>query len=73
MGVTSLAYSPDGGYLATGSYDAKVRLWRVSDGTLVKTFAGHTETVWSVAFSPEGLALASGGEDKTTPLHREKA
>jgi WD40 repeat protein len=68
MGVTALAYSPDGNYLATGSYDSYVRLWRVADGALLKTFSGHSETVWAVAFSPDGKTIASGGEDTSIKL-----
>jgi len=39
--VYSVAFSPDGQILASGS-GKTVRLWRVSDGTLLSTLKGHT-------------------------------
>ena len=58
--VHSVAFSPDGQILASGSIDNTVRLWLVSDGTLLRTLEGHTGSVLSVAFSPDGQTLASG-------------
>ncbi len=66
--VTSVAFSPDGRYLASGSEDRTIKLWRVSDGALVRTLYGHTDWVSSVAFSPDGQYLASGSGDKTVRL-----
>jgi WD40 repeat protein len=69
-GVTSIDFSHDGEWLASGSYDGAVRVWRVRDGALVRTLAGRGATVWSVAFSPDGRQIASGGEDRTVKLWR---
>ncbi|MFN3929758.1 MAG: WD40 repeat domain-containing protein [Thermoflexus sp.] len=66
--VWSVAFSPDGQLLASGAGDHTVRLWRVSDGTLLRTLEGHTNWVWSVAFSPDGMLVASGSEDGTVRL-----
>jgi formylglycine-generating enzyme required for sulfatase activity/Tol biopolymer transport system component len=64
--VTSVAFSPDGELLATGSWDPdidsidEVRLWDVSTGEHVGSLSGHGEQVLSVAFSPDGQRLAAG-------------
>ncbi|MDX6740184.1 WD40 repeat domain-containing protein [Actinocorallia sp. A-T 12471] len=57
-GATGLAFSHDGGLLATVAYDTPtVRLWNTMNRTLTATVAGH-----AVAFSPDGrlLAVADG-------------
>ncbi|MFZ2349580.1 MAG: PKD domain-containing protein [Candidatus Bipolaricaulis anaerobius] len=57
--VYSVAFSPDGSLLASGSDDNTIKLWEVATGRLVRTLTGHTWDVYSVAFSPDGSLLAS--------------
>jgi uncharacterized protein with WD repeat len=66
--VRSLAFSPDGSLLASGSYDPVVRLWRVNDGSLFKELVGHTGWVRSIVFSPDGNLLATASDDNTVRL-----
>ncbi|OCQ89971.1 hypothetical protein BCD64_18715 [Nostoc sp. MBR 210] len=68
--VWGVAFSSDGKFLASGSRDQTVKLWR-PDGTLLQTLKGHTESVTSVSFSPDGQSLASSSLDKTVEIWRK--
>src|SRR5436190_483759 len=64
--VTSIAFSPDGKQIASGSWDKTIRVWDAQTGQVVSgPFEGHTDYVTSVAFSPDGKQIASGSWDKT--------
>ncbi|WP_167504756.1 WD40 repeat domain-containing serine/threonine protein kinase [Streptomyces malaysiensis] len=64
QGVLSLAFSPDGKTLATGSYDGKVRLWDVKTGHQRATLGDSlvASEVNHLAFSPDGKTLATPSE-----------
>ena len=66
--VFSVAFSPDGKTLASGSYDDTIRLWEVATGAEIRELTGHTGNVYGVAFSPDGRILASGSYDDTIRL-----
>jgi len=63
--VNSVAFSPDGTTLASGSQGTTISLWDVGSGESIRELNGHSSSVLSVAFSPDGKTLASGSDDET--------
>ncbi|KAF9503089.1 hypothetical protein BS47DRAFT_1244653, partial [Hydnum rufescens UP504] len=59
-GVKSVAFSPDGLLLASGSEEVTCSCGMQMLGGHIATLLGHSDAVTSVAFSPDGLQLASG-------------
>ncbi|MDH3528165.1 MAG: caspase family protein, partial [Acidobacteriota bacterium] len=66
--MSSVAFSPDGKILASGSWDNTVKLWEYASGRELRTFSDHEDIVWSVAFSPDGKSLASGSKDMSVKV-----
>jgi WD40 repeat protein len=63
--VRSLAFSPNGAHIVSGSDDKTVRMWDAHTGKELAVLEGHSDHVWSVAFSPDGAHIVSGSDDKT--------
>jgi len=59
-GVTATAYSPNGRFILTGSYDKTACLWDAASGRELRRFSGHAEPVNAVAFSPDGRLILTG-------------
>ncbi len=68
--IASVTFSPNGKYIACGSFNGEIRLWYVVDGKPLLAFMGHTRMVWSLAFSPDSTLLASVGYDHSVKLWR---
>lgn len=66
--VNGVAYSPDGGRVATASSDKTAKIWDTSSGRLVTTLNGHTDRVNGIAYSPDGRRIATASEDGTARL-----
>jgi len=65
--VWTIAFSPDGRIMASGSWDCSLKLWEVATGALLWS-GKHASYVNSVVFSPDGSRLASGGSDSLVRL-----
>ncbi|MEG4092943.1 WD40 domain-containing protein [Microcoleus sp. Pol12B4] len=66
--VWSVAFSPDGKTLASGSFDQSIKFWDVATGKVIKTFRGAQKGALSIAFSSDGKTLASASFDNTIEL-----
>jgi WD40 repeat protein len=66
--VCSIAISPDGHTLASGSTENTIKIWNLHTGQLLHTLTGHSDTVHSLAISPDGQTLVSGSFDKTVKM-----
>lgn len=62
--INRISWSPDGQYLASSSFDKKVRIWGIQTGSQL-TLEGHSAAVYDVSWSPDGRLLASCSQDKS--------
>lgn len=67
--ILTLAFSPDGNWLVTGSWDRELMVWDMRSAQpeppLAKTLHGHEAFIMAAAFSPDSKTLVTTGEDKT--------
>jgi transducin (beta)-like 1 len=61
--VTSVTWSPDGNYLATGCYDGMARIWD-HQGTLIRSLKEHNGPVFSLRWNKHGQYILSGSYDQ---------
>ncbi|MBD1921335.1 serine/threonine protein kinase [Microcoleus sp. FACHB-831] len=61
--VYSVAISPDGQTLVSGSDDKTIKIWNLASGKLIRTLQGNSHQINSVAISPDGQTLVSGSDD----------
>ena len=56
--------TPDGQHVVTASYDKTARVWLLSDGSLVRTLEGHTDSCESVCVTPDGQYVVTASDDE---------
>jgi WD40 repeat protein/tRNA A-37 threonylcarbamoyl transferase component Bud32 len=66
--VASLAFSPASTLLASGSWDATIRVWSTATGEELRVLTGHNQPVDTVRFGPDGTRLVSSSWDGTARI-----
>jgi ribosome assembly protein 4 len=70
--INNAAFSPDGAWLASGSFDGAVRIWHGRTGKFVATLRNHVGAVYQLAWSSDSRLLASGSKDSTVKVWEVK-
>jgi len=66
--VSSVAYSPDGGRILTGSWDRTAQVWDATSGQPIIVLRGHEAQVSCAAFSPDGKRIVTASYDGTARI-----
>ena len=66
--VNHIAFSPDGRFFASGSFDKKVKIWSGKSGDFINTLTGHVGAVYQVCWSNDSRYLVSASKDSTAKL-----
>lgn len=66
--VNHIAFSPDGRYFASASFDKKVKLWNGFSGDFLATLTGHVGAVYQVAWSADSRYIVTASKDSTAKL-----
>jgi WD40 repeat protein/uncharacterized caspase-like protein len=66
--VSTAAYSPDGKYIVTASWDNTAKIWESSDGKLLSELKGHTASLTSALFSPNAKYIVTTSKDSTARI-----
>jgi WD40 repeat protein/serine/threonine protein kinase len=70
--VTAINFSENDNFFLSGSQDATVKLWQITNKKCLHTLRGHKKKITSVCCSPDGEYIASASEDRTVRLWHGK-
>ncbi|PSB01818.1 serine/threonine-protein kinase [Merismopedia glauca] len=63
--VQTLAFSPDGQKLGSGSTDGTIKVWEAATGEVLQTIKGHSQAIRTIVWVPQTNAIATGSLDRT--------
>jgi glucose repression regulatory protein TUP1 len=66
--IRSVAFSPDGAYLATGAEDNIIRVWDIAHNDIKLKLLGHEQDIYSIDWSRDGKYIVSGSGDRTVKV-----
>lgn len=66
--ANSVAWSPDSRFIAAGSQDGRMRIWKSSSGMQLLELPAHIGPILKVAWSPDGSRLLSASQDGTAKI-----
>ena len=61
----SISFTPDGSKLLAASWSGEVKVWRLSDQTLLAVWQAHRGRIWGADLSPDGTRLATVAADRS--------
>jgi len=70
--INHIAFSPDGRFFASASFDKKVKLWCGKTGRFLATLTGHVGSVYQVSWSADSNYIASASKDSTVKVWSAK-
>lgn len=71
--LVSVAFSPNGEWIAVGGSSDEVRVYKTETGERVASFKGHQGGIYTLAFAPDGRHLAASGFDGVVRIYDVKA
>jgi WD40 repeat protein len=70
--ATSLAYSPNGEFIATGMEDGSIQIWDLRSMNLYREYKGHSESITRIEFSYDGLTMLTQSFDDVSRVWHVK-